>query len=314
MGTYGALPWRIGSKGALEVLLIHRPAHNDWSMPKGKAEPGESGRECAAREVLEETGFQCRLGAELPSIRYDDSRNRTKTVRYWAAAIESGSFTANEEVDAIRWLSLPAALRTITEPRDRPAIISLGALLQIQLGVRPVPELEKMLLLVRGAQAAKRAGWTYSEDNRPLAEDGKKAARSLSVLGSMFRVERVLSSPTNRCVETVAELARRESLEVERSDHLSEGHMEETLQLVAQARGTGTVLCTHEAVMAGIVEHLIRNDRIVMGKRFRVRKGSAWVLTGDDTRYHSAYYLPMPPSIGLGNTLVGQAPAALRAW
>ena len=64
--------------------------------------------------------------------------------------MESGSFTANEEVDAVRWPSLPAALRTITEPRDRSAIISLGTQLQMQLGVRPVPEREKMPLLVRG--------------------------------------------------------------------------------------------------------------------------------------------------------------------
>jgi 8-oxo-dGTP pyrophosphatase MutT (NUDIX family)/phosphohistidine phosphatase SixA len=294
--TYGALPWRIGRKGALEVLLIHRPAHDDWSIPKGKAEPGESARECAAREVLEETGFECRLGAELPSIRYEDSKNRIKTIRYWAAAMESGSFTANDEVDAVRWLSLPAALRTITEPRDRPAIISLGAQLQMQLGVRPVPELEKMLLLVRGAQVTKRNGEGSSDDGRMLAENGEYAARTLAALGSMFKIERVLSAPSARCVETVAELARQESLEVERSDHLTGGSIAATLDLVAEARGTGTVLCTHEGVMAGVVEHLIRNDRTVLSKRFRVRKGSAWVVTGDDSRYHSAYYLPLSAS------------------
>lgn len=294
--TYGALPWRIGSKGALEVLLIHRPAHNDWSIPKGKAERGESGRECAVREVLEETGFECRLGAELPSIRYADSRNRIKTIRYWAAAMESGSFTANEEVDAVRWLTLPGALHTITEPRDRPAIISLGTQLQMQLGVRPVPEREKMLLLVRGAQVTKRNARGSSDDSRMLAENGEHAAQTLAALGSMFKIERVLSAPSARCVETVAELARRESLEVERSDHLTGGSIAATLDLVAEARGTGTVLCTHEGVMAVVVEHLIRNDRTVLSKRFRVRKGSAWVVTGDDSRYHSAYYLPLSAS------------------
>ncbi|WP_211881874.1 NUDIX hydrolase [Pseudarthrobacter albicanus] len=293
-GTYGALPWRIGSKGALEVLLIHRPGHGDWSIPKGKAEPGESGRECAAREVREETGFECRLGAELPSIRYEDSKNRTKSVRYWAAAAESGHFTANKEVDAVRWLTLPAALRTVTEPRDRPAIIALGTQLQTQLGVRPVPAREKMLLLVRGAQATKHTEWKHSDDSRPLAVEGEKAAQSLAVLGSIFNIERVLSSPPARCVETVAELARRESLDVERSKHLAAGRIEDTLGLVAQARGTGTVLCTHEDVMARVLAHLIRHDRTAVNKRFRVRKGAAWVLTGDDHRYHSAYYLPMP--------------------
>jgi 8-oxo-dGTP diphosphatase len=292
--TYGALPWRIGSKGALEVLLIHRPAHGDWSIPKGKAEPGESGRECAARELREETGFDCRLGAELPRIRYEDSRNRIKTIRYWAAAAESGHFRANAEVDAARWLSLPAALRTVTEPRDRPAIVALGTQLHLQLGVRPAPEREKMLLLVRGAQVTKRSERELSDDVWSPGEEVEHAARSLAALGAVFKIERVLSAPTVRCVETVAALARRESLEVERSDHLTGGSIEAALRLVAQARGTGTVLCTHEGVMEGVLDHLIRHDRTVLNKRFRVRKGSAWVLTGDESRYHSAYYLPLP--------------------
>ncbi|MBO1267382.1 NUDIX hydrolase [Arthrobacter cavernae] len=293
-GTYGALPWRTGSKGALEVLLIHRPRHGDWSIPKGKAEPGESGRECARRELREETGFDCRLGAELPSIRYEDSKKRTKTIRYWAAAAESGHFTANREVDAVRWLSLPAALRTVTEPRDRPAIIALGTQLQMQLGVRPVSVRETMLLLVRGAKATDRSEWKHPDHSRPLAEEGEKAAQSLASLGSMFKIERVFSSPLIRCIETVAELARRESLEVERSEHLAEGRIKAAMGLVAQTRGTGTVLCTHEDVLSGVMAHLIHHDRTILDKRFRVRKGSAWVLTGDNTRYHSAYYIPLP--------------------
>jgi 8-oxo-dGTP diphosphatase len=290
--TYGALPWRIGSKGAVEVLLIHRPRHRDWSIPKGKAEPGESGRECAAREVREETGYECRLGAELPPIRYEDSRNRIKTIRYWAAATESGHFTANEEVDAIRWLSLPAALRTVTEPRDRPTIVALGTQLQLQLGVSPVPEREKMLLLVRGAHVLRGDKGRTGSTTPPTGANGL-AGTSLAALASMFEIERVLSAPSPRCIGTVAELARRESLEVEPSDHLAGGSLEATLDLVAQLRGKGTVLCTHEDVMAGVLAHLSRHESTVLNKRFRVRKGSAWVVTGDGSRYHSAYYLPL---------------------
>lgn len=300
--TYGALPWRIGTKGAVEVLLIHRPRHGDWSIPKGKAEPGETGRECAAREVREETGFECRLGAELPPIRYEDSKNRTKTIRYWAAAAESGHFTANDEVDAIRWLSLPAALRTVTEPRDRPPIVALGTQLQLQLGVRPVPEREKMLLLVRGAQLI-RGDKDPTDITAPTTAPSGPADTSLAALGSMFEIERVLSAPSPRCIGTVAELARRESLAVEPSDHLAGGSLRATLDLVAQLRGKGTVLCTHEDVMAGVLAHLRRHERTVLNKRFRVRKGSAWVVTGDGRRYNSAYYLPLsaPASEGTGD-------------
>jgi 8-oxo-dGTP diphosphatase len=294
--TYGALPWRIGRKGALEVLLIHRPVHGDWSIPKGKAEPGENGRECAEREVREETGLRCRVGQELPSIRYEDSKHRVKTIRYWAAAAGSGRFAPNEEVDAVRWLSLPAALRTVTEPRDRPAIIALGSRLQSELGIRPVPRREKMLLLVRGAEMTKREEWDPAAGHRPLAPGGEQAARSLASLGAIFDIERVISAPSIRCAETVAGLARRESLEVERSEQLTGGRLAATLDLVAQSRGTGTVLCTHEGVMADVLAHLIRHDRTVLTKRFRVRKGSAWVVAGDRTRYRSAYYLPLSPA------------------
>ncbi|MFE4833440.1 NUDIX domain-containing protein [Arthrobacter sp. NPDC056691] len=294
--TYGALPWRIGKKGALELLLIHRPGHGDWSIPKGKADPGETGRECAEREVREETGLRCRMGAELPSISYEDSKRRIRTIRYWAAAAESGRFTPNKEVDAVKWLSLPAALRTVTEPRDRPAIIALGSLLQLELGVRLAPKREKMLLLVRGAEMTKTDEWDPAAGSRPLSPAGQQAARSLASLGTMFDIERIVSAPSIRCVETVAALARGESLEVERSEHLTGGNLAAALDLVAAARGTGTVLSTHEDVMADILAHLIQRDRTVLTKRFRVRKGSAWVLTGDRTRYHSAYYLPLSPT------------------
>ncbi|MFF2318598.1 NUDIX hydrolase [Arthrobacter sp. NPDC058097] len=316
--TYGALPWRIGTKGALEVLLIHRPAHGDWSIPKGKADPGETGRECAEREVREETGLRCRVGAELPSIRYEDAKRRIKTIRYWAAAAGTGRFTPNDEVDAVSWLSLPAALRTVSEPRDRPAIIALGSRLQSELGVRPAPKREKMLLLVRGAEMTKRDGWDPAAGGRQLAPTGEQAAGSLASLGAMFAVERIVSAPSIRCVATVAELARRESLEVELSEHLTGGNLAATLDLVARARGTGTVLCTHEDVMADVLAHLIQHDRTVLTKRFRVRKGSAWVLTGDRTRYRSAYYLPLSPAdlstaVDLNSAAELRSPADLRA-
>src|SRR5205823_11775473 len=69
--------------GEPQVLLVHRPKYDDWSLPKGKADPGETDEETAAREVEEETGLRCRLGVELPAVEYHDRYGRPKRVRYW---------------------------------------------------------------------------------------------------------------------------------------------------------------------------------------------------------------------------------------
>ena len=70
----GGVVVRDGADGP-EVLLVHRPAYDDWSFPKGKLEPGESDEECAVREVEEETGLRCALGREL------EPTTRTRTRR-----------------------------------------------------------------------------------------------------------------------------------------------------------------------------------------------------------------------------------------
>ncbi|MCU1455098.1 MAG: hydrolase [Acidimicrobiales bacterium] len=115
----GGLVWRPAAPGGVEVLIVHRPRYDDWTLPKGKAEPGETSADCARREVEEETGLRCALGAELPTVRYVDHRGRPKVVRYWAMAVEDGSFRVNDEVDEIRWLRLEQAAGQLTYRRDR---------------------------------------------------------------------------------------------------------------------------------------------------------------------------------------------------
>ena len=109
-----------------EVLVVHRPKYDDWTFPKGKAEPDESDEECAVREVEEETGFRCRLGRELPSTRYRDSRGRRKVVRWWHMTVDAGAFDPNREVDEIRWLPPDQAGAVLTYDRDLPVLESLG--------------------------------------------------------------------------------------------------------------------------------------------------------------------------------------------
>jgi 8-oxo-dGTP diphosphatase len=115
--------------GGIELCLVHRPKYDDWSFPKGKLKRGEDPRDCARREVLEETGMECELGAALPTSRYL-AQGSPKEVRYWAAEATAGTFVPDEEVDRALWLSPTAARHRITQERDRVLVDALLAVLE----------------------------------------------------------------------------------------------------------------------------------------------------------------------------------------
>ena len=110
--------------GTVEVLLVHRPHHDDWSLPKGKALPGESASEAALREVEEETGLRCRLGRRLATSAYRDRRGRPKLVRYWAMTPVEGEFVPGPEVDRVRWVAAAEASGVLTYEGDRTVLAS----------------------------------------------------------------------------------------------------------------------------------------------------------------------------------------------
>jgi 8-oxo-dGTP pyrophosphatase MutT (NUDIX family) len=114
----GGVVWRPGDHAEPEVLVVHRPHYDDWSLPKGKADPGETDQRCALREVEEETGLRCSMGQELASTHYMDRKGRPKTVRYWAMRPLAGSFHPHEEIDEVRWLSIDDARLLLSYPRD----------------------------------------------------------------------------------------------------------------------------------------------------------------------------------------------------
>jgi 8-oxo-dGTP diphosphatase len=114
----GAVVWRAGPDGAIEVALIHRPRYDDWSFPKGKLLPGETLAETAVREVGEETGFRCRVGEVIGTQRYRDSRARSKEVTYWLMEWVEGQFVTSDEVDRLRWVPVVEAERMLTYDRD----------------------------------------------------------------------------------------------------------------------------------------------------------------------------------------------------
>ena len=110
-----------------EVLVVHRPRYDDWSLPKGKGEPGERDEETATREVEEETGYVCALGDELTTVRYVDRRGRDKQVRYWNMTVMGEvPWEPNAEVDERRWISPAVAATLLTYEADRQLLRSLG--------------------------------------------------------------------------------------------------------------------------------------------------------------------------------------------
>jgi 8-oxo-dGTP diphosphatase len=102
--------------------VVHRPRCDDWSLPKGKLDPGETFEEAALREVWEETGLRAELVRELPHTTYT-VRDRPKIVRYWLMSVASDEgFEPNDEVDELRWLPPAEAAAALTYGRDKAVV------------------------------------------------------------------------------------------------------------------------------------------------------------------------------------------------
>jgi 8-oxo-dGTP diphosphatase len=114
----GGVVIRDGEHGP-EVAIVHRPRYDDWSLPKGKRDPGETDEQCAVREVEEETGLRCALGGELLPTRYVDRKGRFKVVRYWdMKVLGSRPFVPNDEIDQLVWSPIGEAIRRLSYPHD----------------------------------------------------------------------------------------------------------------------------------------------------------------------------------------------------
>ena len=132
----GGVISRRDPSGETEVLLVYRAgSQRDWAFPKGKAEPGETDRACALREVWEETSLRCEVGAELPPVTYVDRRGRTKIVRYWAMTVVRGEAQPKNEIAAVRWLPLDTAMSRLTYQRDRELLASFVVQLMSPAGM-----------------------------------------------------------------------------------------------------------------------------------------------------------------------------------
>lgn len=255
----GAVVLREGAKGP-EVAVVHRPRYDDWSLPKGKENPGEPGPVAAVREVREETGLEVRLDVPLDAQRYTTPAG-LKHVFWWrASVVAEHPRPPDREVDAVHWWAVARARKRLTRAAD-------VALLEQALALPPTTA----LVLVRHAKAMDRKNWTLVDAVRPLTRRGRQQARDLIPMLAAFGVRRLLSSSSTRCVSTLTPFALHAGLALERCSRLSEeegtgdrdGVGEVVQALITQTRATRepSAVCGHRPVIPHMQEALGLPDR-----------------------------------------------------
>lgn len=120
---------RDGADGSTEVLVVYRRKYDDWSLPKGKVDKGESGKEAALREVLEETGMRCEPGERLDDVHYTVD-GRPKRVKWWTMSVveDLGGPADADEVQAVRWVPVAEASSLLKYADDRETLAAARSL------------------------------------------------------------------------------------------------------------------------------------------------------------------------------------------
>ncbi|WP_319446983.1 MULTISPECIES: NUDIX hydrolase [unclassified Mycobacterium] len=283
----GAVLWRAGDNeagaAAPLVALVHRPRYDDWSLPKGKVDPGETEPITAVREVEEETGFVSELGRRLATVSYPvEHRNRpggdielgTKRVVYWTARAIGGEFTPNSEVDQLIWLPVKEAMKRLQYPYDRKVLRRFVK----------HPADTRTLLIVRHGTAGTKSRYKGDDAKRPLDKRGRAQAESLVGQLLAFGASSVHAAPRVRCVQTVEPLAEELGVTVSAEPALTEEAYADDRRAarhrmldIAKTDGT-PVICTQGKVIPDLIAWWCDRDGVRPDKS-RNRKGSTWVLS-----------------------------------
>jgi phosphohistidine phosphatase SixA/8-oxo-dGTP pyrophosphatase MutT (NUDIX family) len=245
----GVVVVRDGAAGP-EVAIIHRGLRADWSLPKGKVEPGEHPIVAAVRECDEETGLVPVLGPPLAQQEYI-ALGSPKVVDYWSARVGSDEgFAPDDEVEAVEWLPAGEAASRLTYPRDADLVRDAVAL----------PP-SSPLILLRHTQALKRVDFKGKVDGeRPLSGKGRSQAKALVPLLAAYGIERVHSSDATRCRETVKRYAKSIDADVHLEPALSEESYVERPKRTSRRMSellldpAPLVVCSHRPVMPALVE------------------------------------------------------------
>ncbi len=282
----GGVVFRRSSQGDPQVLVVHRPKYDDWSLPKGKSDPGEYPQATAVREVWEETGHRGRVMAHLDRHDYM-SPEGPKEVEYYAMTAWSFSgFEPGAEVDEIRWLPV-SECGLLSYDYDR-------ALVQ-NVDYRALDSITT-LFVVRHAAAGSRQRWGDPDHLRPLSAKGQRQANALADRLAAEGIERLISSPYVRCTQTLAPLGEKLGLAVEEHPALAEGGGVNTLRLFEELSGANVALSSHGDVIPATIFRLSEAGATLSHPIYFCKKGSIWAVNVTNGAMLSAHYEP-PPTV-----------------
>ncbi len=273
------------SPSGRQILLVHRPRYDDWSLPKGKLDADEHPLAAAVREVQEETGVRGVPLLRLPSTRYlTGAPGVEKSVEYWAMRPTTvDGFVPNDEVDEVRWVLLAEAAALLTYAHDRGVVHAYAR-------YRPVSGL---VLLLRHAQAGRPDQWSGPDRERPLDAAGQATAQALSPLLGLFQPTLVIAATAVRCNQTVEPLASAISAPA-RSDAAFDESTDpavaaEAVRVLAES-GATAVVCSQGALIPAVL-------RLLTGRRtapYDTPKGTSWVLAFTGAQLAAADRLDPP--------------------
>ncbi len=104
-----------------KTLLVQNRNGGHWAFPKGHVEEGETEKQTAIREVREETGLVIEINTDFKmTTQYSPKKGVLKDVVYFLSVVNTEETHRQiEEIDAVKWFSLPRALSKVTFRRDR---------------------------------------------------------------------------------------------------------------------------------------------------------------------------------------------------
>lgn len=285
----GAVLWRpLNGPGTPEIAVIHRSRYDDWSLPKGKVDPGETEPVTAVREIEEETGFRAHLGRRLATVSYPVDTG-IKRVRYWAGRCVDGEFAASAEVDDLVWLPADQAMTTLTYPDDR----------KVLRRFLKMPADTQTVMIVRHGTAGSRARYKGDDRNRPLDKHGRAQAESLVGQLLSFGAGELFAADRVRCQQTLDPLAEELGTVIHNEPDLTEEVYADNRRatrhrmLEIAATSGNPVICTQGKVIPDFIAWWCERDKVRPDKS-RNRKGSTWVMSLAGGRLIAADHIGSP--------------------